>query len=153
MALNAASRSNANVTAAEGDADTDVTLLTERQRFWLDHLRRCDADRIPTKTYAEQHGFSVQAMYSARKDLVARGVLRPGGRGVCTKAFARFARVRTQEAVTSAAEPLPETQPGPVAAGSTAWRIDLPNGTSVNFDGPLDASTLHQVLLTAATLS
>ena len=151
MAFDAAHRSNADVTTAEGDGDIAVTSLTERQQFWLDHLRRCDADCIPTKTYAEQHNFSVQAMYSAHKDLVARGVLRPGGRGVCTKAFARFARVRIQEPTAVAAESWSE--PGSVAAGSTAWRIDLPNGTSVSFDGPLDAGTLHQVLQTAAALS
>jgi len=151
MALYAASRSNADATTAEGDADTVVTSLTERQQFWLDHLRRCDADRIPTKTYAEQHGFSVQAMYSARKDFVARDVLRPGGRGVCNPAFVRFARVMPQEVTAPVSEAAPE--PKPVLPGSTAFRIDLPNGTSVSFDGPLDAGTLHQVLQTAAALS
>ncbi|MEQ8693407.1 MAG: hypothetical protein RIC89_21525 [Pseudomonadales bacterium] len=151
MALDAASRSNADGTTAEGGADAPVTSLTERQQFWLDHLRCCDANRIPTKTYAEQHGFSVQAMYSARKDLVARGVLRPGGRGVCNPAFVRFARVKPQEATAAVSGTAPG--PMPVAPGSTAFRIDLPNGTSVSFDGPLDAGTLHQVLQTAAMLS
>lgn len=151
MAGKATSYPNAEVTALDGGGDIAVAPLTERQRFWLDHLRRCDADRIPTKTYAEQHGFSVQAMYSARKDLVARGILRPGGRGVCTPAFVRFARVRTQEVTAPAAGSAAES--APAVPGATAWRIELANGTSVSFDGPLDAITLQQVLQTAAALS
>ncbi|MFT7288132.1 MAG: hypothetical protein ACI87W_002247 [Halieaceae bacterium] len=50
--------------------------LTERQHFWLDHISRGDGAGSSTKGYASEHGPSVQAMYSARKDLVERGVLR-----------------------------------------------------------------------------
>ena len=57
MALETASRSNADAATAEDDPDTAVTSLTERQQFWLENFRRCDADRITTKTYAEQYGF------------------------------------------------------------------------------------------------
>lgn len=133
----AASTAGADVNRAGGNADTAVHSLTDRQQFWLDHLRRCDADRIPTKTYAQRHGLSVQAMYSARKALVERGLLPTGGR---KPGIARFTRVSTGKPA------------GSVAAGPTGWRIHLSNGAVVSFEGPLDDSTLHQVLQAAATL-
>jgi|GEM_PF-428798 len=142
MALdNDASTGGAADDITDSDSDTAHPSLTERQQFWLDHIRRCDAGRIATKVYAEQYNLSIHAMYSARKDLVARGVLRAGGRGVTNRPFARFTRVRTKD------------EPQSVPAGATAWRIDLPNGAAVSFEGPLDGSTLRQVLQAAGALS
>ncbi|MEQ8514321.1 MAG: hypothetical protein RIC38_01825 [Chromatocurvus sp.] len=134
MALNDdASTAGYAAALTENDSDTAHPSLTERQQFWLEHIRLCDAGRIATKAYAEQHDLSVQAMYSARKDLVARGVANP--------AFARFARVTTTQ------------EPSPVTTGATTWRIDLPNGTAVSFEGPVDDRALRQVLQAAGALS
>jgi hypothetical protein len=114
--------------------------LSERQQFWLDHITRCDAAGSSTKEYAAAHDLSVQAMYSARKDLVERGALLPGGQGVRSTPRSRFSRV-----VPSARD-----------AGSTAdltVQLQLRNGTVVGFTGPLDAHALQLILRTAADLS
>lgn len=113
--------------------------LTERQQFWLDHIARCDAAGSSTKDYAAAHDLSVQAMYSARKDLVERGALLPGGRGVRVASRSRFSRAVRSEHDTAN------------AAGLTV-QLQLRNGTIVGFSGPLDADTLRTVLHTAASL-
>ena len=113
--------------------------LTERQQFWLDHITRCDAGGNSTKGYAAAHDLSVQAMYSARRDLVERGALRPGGRGVRAAPRSRFCRA------------VPSVRDAGIAADLTV-QLQLRNGTVVGFSGPLDADTLQLLLRTAADL-
>lgn len=43
--------------------------LTERQQFWQEHLRRCEAQGMKLKAYALSHGLSVAAMYAAKRDI------------------------------------------------------------------------------------
>ena len=67
-------------------------------------------------------------MYGAKKVLVKKGVL-PRTQGV------RFQRAET------------------IAVSSDSdWRIQLPNGVSVDFSGTVDAGSLSTVLQTAAGL-
>jgi len=47
--------------------------LTERERYWRGHLRRIEATGVATKAYGQRHGLSVDALYQARKQLVALG--------------------------------------------------------------------------------
>lgn len=119
--------------------ETSLPGLTERQQFWLDHIARCDAAGSSTKDYAATHDLSVQAMYSARKDLVERGALPPGGRGVRTASGSRFSRVGRAERDSES------------PAGLTL-QLQLRNGTVVGFSDPLDADALLLVLNTAAAL-
>ncbi|MDO8863951.1 hypothetical protein Q6D67_19880 [Haliea sp. E1-2-M8] len=65
------------------------TELTERQQFWLEHLRACAKANQTTKDYAQAHGLSVKAMYAARKDLTQRGMLRGTSKPTITAPFAR----------------------------------------------------------------
>ena len=41
--------------------------LTSRQRFWLKHLRACDAAGETIKEYASRQGLSPHGLYGARK--------------------------------------------------------------------------------------
>ncbi|MCW5738439.1 MAG: hypothetical protein KIS73_30235 [Enhydrobacter sp.] len=47
--------------------------LTERQRFWLAHLRRCGTGSLGA--YAAEHGLSAGSLYEARSRLRRRGLL------------------------------------------------------------------------------
>ena len=105
-----------------------VPALTERQRYWLKHIKASNACGQTIAEYAAEHGVTAQAMYAGKKILVKKGVL-PAMQP------ARFQRVRIIEA------PL-----------SSQWRIGLPNGVSVAFAGEVDARTLTTVLSTAASL-
>ena len=103
--------------------------LTERQQYWLEHIQACEVSGKGATAYAAEHGFRVGAMYAGKKMLVRKGVLSGLQRS-------RFQRVQTAAAVTV----------------DQKWRIQLPNGVSVDFSGTVDAGSLSTVLTTAARL-
>ena len=105
-----------------------IPALTERQRYWLEHIQTCEASGKSMAEYAALNDIAVRAMYSARKTLIKKGVL-PIAKP------ARFQRVQVMET--------------PV---SSQWRIGLPNGVSVSFAGEVDARSLSTVLNVSATI-
>ncbi len=109
-------------------SEAEGTALTERQRYWLEHVQACDASGKAISEYAAEHNFAAQAMYAGKKSLVRKGVLPP------TRP-ARFQRAQVA---------------GPVVGSE--WRIHLPNGVSVAFSGAVDAAVLTTVLSTVAAL-
>ena len=108
--------------------EAPVNSLTEHQRFWLNHVRACEASGKRITEYATEHGLGVRAMYDGKRALVKKGVL---PRTHAT----RFQRARVLDPV----------------AGSE-WRIQLPNGVSVAFSGSVDTATLTTVLHAAAAI-
>ena len=109
----------------------DEASLTERQPYWLKHIRACEAAGKTTIDYARAHGINVKTLYSARKALAEKGTLpRP-----------QAARFQTVQTPTSPSNP------------NSQWRIQLPNGVVVAFGGEFDACSLSLVLGTAASLS
>lgn len=106
--------------------------LTERQRFWLEHLRSCKEAGKTMQAYASEHGIDVRSLYGAKKRLVKRGVLaaekRSGG--------VEFSRARVLGA----------------AAHGGDYRIQFPNGITVTFSDTLDCSALSKILGAVATL-
>ena len=50
--------------------------LRPREQFWLDHLRADRQQRQTLKAYAQTHGLSLSALYTARSTLKRRGALR-----------------------------------------------------------------------------
>ncbi len=65
--------------------------LTERQRYWLRHLRAAERAGGPLKTYAERLGLSEHSMYEAKCRLRVLGVIAPAARR--KTAAPRFTRV------------------------------------------------------------
>ena len=110
---------------------TDKVSLTERQQYWLKHIRACDAAGQTSIDYARANGINVKSMYSARKALAEKGSLPP------RKAIS-FQKVQTL---------------GGQSRSNNPWRVQLPNGVVVAFGGEFDASKLSLVLNTAASLS
>lgn len=103
--------------------------LTERQQYWLNHVRACDSAGKTTVEYAQAQGIEVKTMYSARKALAEKGVL------PCPKP----PRFQKAEVVSGPAD--------------TQWRVQLPNGAVVTFDGEVDGKRLKLILSTVASLS
>lgn len=101
--------------------------LTERQRYWLDHLQACEELGETTKAYAELHGLSVSMMYSWRKELTIRGVYSRQSGGTRSP---RFDRVQVFESK--------------IPTGT--WRITLPNGVQIEFCGVVDGITRTKLL-------
>ena len=50
---------------------SNASELTERQAFWLAHLRACGKGSL--KAYAEAHGLDVRALYDAKARLKRKG--------------------------------------------------------------------------------
>ena len=105
--------------------------LTERQRFWLRHLRACEVSGQTSIDYARAHGLKVKSLYSARKALAEKGALPPA------PPVNGFQRVQVVDHKRDSGK---------------QWHIQLPNGLAVSFDGKVDADTLSLVLTTAAAL-
>ncbi len=108
--------------------DEKEQALTDHQRYWLERVKACEASGKSVVAYSAEHGLAVRAMYDAKKVLVRKGVLPRTHR-------AQFQRV----------------QPEAVAVGGE-WRIQLPNGVSVDFSGTVDAGSLSTVLNAVACL-
>ena len=53
----------------------DEQKLTERQRYWMEHLRACEASGKTMRAYASATGIDARSLYDAKKRLVQRGVL------------------------------------------------------------------------------
>ena len=102
--------------------------LTDRQRYWLEQIKACEATGKSVASYAAEHGIEARAMYGAKKVLVKKGIL-PRTQG------ARFQRAETIS-----------------VSSDIDWRIQLPNGVTVDFSGTVDAGSLSRVLQTAAGL-
>ncbi len=105
-----------------------ISTLTDRQRYWLEHVQACEASGKSMAEYAASQGIAVRAMYGGKKTLVKKGVLpvvQP----------TRFQRVQVME-----------------ATASSQWRIGLPNGVSVAFAGEVDSCALTTVLNVSASL-
>ncbi|MEN8132074.1 MAG: hypothetical protein ABFS45_18235 [Pseudomonadota bacterium] len=104
------------------------TLLTDRQRYWLEHIQACEALGKTVAEYAMAQGLEAKAMYAGKKILVKKGILPRTHRS-------RFQRAQVTTPVS----------------GCT-WRVQLPNGLLVTFSAAVDARTLSTVLTTAAAV-
>ena len=106
------------------------TALTERQQFWLEHIRACDNAKQTSVDYARVQGLNVKSLYSARKALTEKSCL------------PRPQPPQFQKVQVSAGQ----------VHGDSQWHIQLPNGVVIRFGGQVDAKTLSMVLSTTASL-
>jgi len=88
--------------------------LTERQSFWLEHLRACGDGSL--KAYAEAQGLDVRLLYEAKSRLKRKGAL--------PSSPARLVRVERAEAVR------------PAFSGPAYCRVHLRNGVAVELACP-----------------
>ncbi len=103
--------------------------LTKRQQYWLGKIEEWKVSGQSISAYSRDQGFSAQAMYAGKKELVKKGVLPRSQKP-------RFQRVAVTNKVTD-----------------NAWRIQLPNGLSVSFTGAVNATELTTVLSAVASIA
>jgi hypothetical protein len=108
--------------------------LTSRQRFWLRHLRACDAAGKTIKEYATRKGLSPHGLYGARKRIRTPGVSADSANA---GRDASFAKVMAREA--------------PPEVGRC--RVRLPNGMVMEWDVPLARQSLERFFQSVAHLS
>ncbi len=76
--------------------------LSERQRYWLKHLRAAERKGEPLKAYAERLELSESSLYEAKRRLRTCGVIAPAAqRRVSSPGFARVERVDAGRAPAS----------------------------------------------------
>ena len=108
--------------------------LTERQVYWLEQLRVCEASGLTTRAFAKKHRLSVHALYQARKMRRRReAVAFPAKKRSVT-----FAKVRTVR---------------PASAPGSMWRVRLPNGAVIELEPPRSPEDQVQLLQSVAGLS
>jgi hypothetical protein len=80
-----ASRRRGSQSRAEKD-------LSERQRYWLKHLRAAERQGEPVKAYAKRLGLAESSLYEAKRRLRACGVIEPAAKRTTPRlGFARVA--------------------------------------------------------------
>lgn len=55
---------------------SSLSSLTERQRFWHQHIQQAHEQQLSLTEYAQQNGLSASALYAAKGVLKSKGVLR-----------------------------------------------------------------------------
>ena len=106
--------------------------LSERQRFWLKHLRAADRKGESLKAHAERLGLSAHSMYEAKRRLRAYGLIAPGPqRRVPSPKFVRVAR-----ADVNRAEP----------ACPASLRVRLANGTLLEWSEAPQGAALRELV-------
>jgi hypothetical protein len=100
--------------------------LSERQRYWLKHIRAAERKREPLRHYAKRLGLSEHSLYEAKRRLRLRGVLGPAPEQ--RTAAARFVRV-----VAAGREPRPAPSPLRVqlASGAVLEWSEAPAGEAL----------------------
>ena len=106
--------------------------LTERDRFWLEHLKRIREEAAEAKAYARRHGLSHQALYQAKKRLIERGAW-PKPASAATR-FARVAVVPT------------------AAAAPGCFRLRLPCGALLEWERSPELAVLTALVERVASL-
>jgi len=104
--------------------------VTERQQYWLDHIKAADASDGSLVEYAAAHDLKVKDLYQWKTMLSRRGLL--------------AGRTGKRAFVSVAARP--------VSVSPTSCTITLRNGVRLQFAGALDAATLGQILSAAGAL-
>lgn len=96
--------------------------LTAVQQVWLGHLERCEAQRCSSADYAREHGLSVRALYTARKELTQRGYFRSSRRSSPRTA---------SQSVTLVPVPVEPPEADSALVIDCALRVVLPNGVII----------------------
>jgi hypothetical protein len=107
--------------------------LTERQAYWLEHLRTCESSGLTSKAYAKKHRLSVHALYQARKEFRQRKALA----STPNRPSVTFTKVRVE----------------PRVARGGVWRVRFPNGSLIELEAPLEAEERVQLLQAVADVS
>ncbi len=103
---------------------------TDRQQYWLNHIKAADASQGTLVAYAAAHDLKVKDLYQWKTTLSRRGLL-------------------PVKAAKRAFVPVATSPAAPAASCS----ISLPNGVRLQFTGELDAASVSEILTAAHALS
>ena len=105
--------------------------VTARQRYWIEHLQRCEAAGLTLVEYAGTHDLGLKALYNAKSRLVKMGLWPAGSKRP------EFCPVQIVSSGVDEAQ----------------CRVRCPNGVVVEFTVVRDERWLSAVLKAASDLS
>lgn len=103
--------------------------MTAKQRYWLGHIKACEALGQSLSAYAAEHDLALKSCYRWKSRLTQMGLL-----AVTATAVAPVFR---------------SVQIKPASISTGNYRFTLPNGILVEIQGAFDPIQLNQVLTTA----
>ena len=99
--------------------------LSDRQRFWLSHIRTAERQGEALKHYAARLGLSEHSLYEAKRRLRELGVIAPGARRCAGSP--RFARVSVSDEPVASGSPLRVR----LASGAVLEWSEAPHGEAL----------------------
>jgi len=106
--------------------------MTDKQRYWLEHIKACEATGQSLSAYAAEHQLGLKSCYRWKSLLTQMGLL----------------------ADTAVAVPVfRPVQIKPVSMSTAHFRFTLPNGILVEIQGDCDPAQLKQVLITVCGIA
>lgn len=113
--------------------EAKARVLTELQRERLGHVRAAESRGEPLTEYAKRRGLSVRSLYEAKRRLGRAGVISKVKRfAAATRRAPAFVEVAVRE--------------GPAATTVSSFRIQLPNGTVLEWSDAPQGETLRELV-------
>jgi len=112
-------------------------VMTERQRYWLGHVRAADASKESTVAYAGKQGLKVKDLYQWKTKLIQLKLYRPSGALIQSS----FVPVKAK-AASKPAMPVSDT-PECSASGAT---LVFPSGVRFEFDESISPEVIRTVI-------
>lgn len=119
------------MTLTGASLSTDKQGLTDKQRYWLEHIKACEARGQPLSAYAAEHQLGLKSCYRWKSLLTQIGLL--ADMAVAVPVF-RPVQIK------------------PVSMSTGHFRFTLPNGILVEIQGDCDPAQLKQMLITACCI-
>ena len=107
--------------------------ITERQHYWLNHIRAVDAGSESTVDYAQSHGLKVKDLYQWKTKLIKLGFYD------ADHSVSEFVPVKTL------APPVPD-----LSTGSSQCALVFPSGLRFEFGESISPEVIRAVIASAS---
>lgn len=115
--------------------------ITERQRYWLDHVRAADASDESTVAYAGKQGLKVKDLYQWKTKLIQLKLYHPSG-AVTPSSFVPV----KAKAASKPALPASDARQCYTSGGALVF----PSGLRFEFQGEVSPGVIREVMLSAS---
>jgi len=109
--------------------------MTERQSYWLEHVRAADASDESTVAYADKQGLKVKDLYQWKTQLIKLGFYQTSDTAL------GFVPVKSVMPVVSHA-----------TTGLSQCALVFPSGIRFEFQGEVASGVIREVMLSASEL-
>ena len=112
-----------------------AAIISERQQFWLEHLRTAKASEDTIAGYARSNDLKPKDLYMWKRILARRGFLNGAGASAQKSEFIEVVPAKAQQPAV------------------TQFAVTLPNGVRIECQGDLSGSALSSLVNAVSQLS